>query len=100
LIEQQGNTHREAGISHVEDAGAGISDAEVLWKRKDVGSLFVFSTTLGEAPYFLGRFFTKFQKPRGSVIVKPPTSPATSSKSLSPVTNTSALAANTDARTH
>jgi hypothetical protein len=50
--------------------------------------------------YLRGRFFTKFQNPRGSVIVKPLTSPATSSKSLSPVTSTSALAANATASTH
>jgi hypothetical protein len=48
--------------------------------------------------YFLGRFFTRFQKLRGSVIVKALTSFATSSKSLSPVAKTPALAAYAEAR--
>jgi hypothetical protein len=65
------------------------------------GVVFVRSASPARrSTYFLGRFLAIFQKPRGSVIVKFLTSSATSSKSLSPVTSTSALAANAEARTH
>ena len=88
LIEQQCTTHRKADIGHVEDARThGEKVSEV-------------TSSDPEATYFFGRFFARFQTQRGSVIVIPLTSCAISSKSLSPVTNTSALTAHAEVRTH
>lgn len=76
-------------IRRIEITGGAIADAKVRKVDAPLGG-----------PYFFGCFLTKFQNPRGSVIVKPTTCSAMSSKSLSPLTRTSALAANAEASIH